>query len=73
MPVLSCGSTVDHWRSPATARSTDGLTYRPGGPSPAEFLAVEKKIRDLENEAGTVIRELQAFGVDAGLFKLNGD
>lgn len=42
-------------------------------PSPDEFRAVERTIRNLENEAATVIRELQDFGVDSGLFELNGN
>lgn len=51
----------------------DQIDIQTWWPSPEEFRGVDRKIRDLENESGTVIRELQAFGVDSGLFKLNGD
>lgn len=42
-------------------------------PSSEEYRLVQSKIRKLQKEADVIIKELRELGIDADLFKLNGD
>ena len=42
-------------------------------PSKDELDALGADIKRLKQEADNILQELSNFGVDAGLFKLNGD
>ena len=42
-------------------------------PTPDAFYAATRRLRDLKREADDLIRELHGLGIDADLFRLNGD